>query len=75
MIFIVCDQVLRHPSKQGTSSMWNPLLPKTHIAKSPELTDSEGSKMTSSTVNTTALAIPTRQGSQRVTIVCLHRKL
>jgi hypothetical protein len=33
IICIVCDQVLRHPSEYGTSSMGKHLLAKAHIAK------------------------------------------
>jgi hypothetical protein len=37
IICIVCQQVLRHPSEHGTSSMGKYLLAKAHIAKLNEL--------------------------------------
>jgi hypothetical protein len=61
IICIICHQVLRHPSEHGTSSMEKHLLPKAHIAKLNELTESEVTKLTSSTVDETALAILKRQ--------------
>jgi len=63
IICIVCHQVLRHPSELGTSSMGKHLLAKAHIAKLNELTESEVTELTSSTVDETALAILRRQGS------------
>jgi len=57
IICIVCHQVLHHPSEYGTSSMGKPLLAKVHIAKQIELTVSEVSELTKSTVDETALAI------------------
>jgi len=75
IICIVCHQVLRHPSEHGTSSMGKHLLAKAHIAKSNELTESEVTELTSSTVDETALAILKRQGSRGITIVWLQRKI
>jgi len=63
IICIVCHQVLRHPSEHGTSSMGKHLLAKAHIAKLNELTESEVTELTSSTVDETPLAILNRQGS------------
>jgi hypothetical protein len=63
IICIVCHQVLRHPSEHGTSSMGKHLLAKANIAKLNELTVSEVTELTSSTVDETALAILKRQGS------------
>jgi hypothetical protein len=57
MICIVCHQVLRHPPEHGTNSMGKHLLAKPHIAKLNELTESEVTELTSSTVDETALAI------------------
>jgi phenylalanine-4-hydroxylase len=57
-----CHQVLRHPSEHGTSSMGKHLLAKAHIAKLNELTESEVTELTSSTVDETALAILKKQG-------------
>jgi hypothetical protein len=69
IICIICHQVLRHPSEYGTSSMGKHLLAKAHIAKLNELTESEVSKLMSSTVDETALAIQMRQGSRGITLV------
>ena len=74
IICIVCHQVLRHPSEHGTSSMGKHLLAKAHIAKLNELTESEVTELTTSTVDETALAILKRQGSRGITIVSLQRK-
>jgi len=74
IICIVCHQVLCHSSEHGTSSMGKHLLTKAHIAKLNELTESEGTQLTSSTVNETALAILKGQGSRGITIVCSQRK-
>jgi hypothetical protein len=74
IICIVCHHVLRHPSEHGTSSMGKHLLAKAHIAKLNELTESEVTELTSTTVDETALAILKRQGSRGITIVSLQRK-
>jgi len=74
IICIVCHQVLRHPSEHGTSSMGKHLLAKAHIAKLNELTESEVTQLTSSTVDETAVAMLKRQGSHGITIVSLQRK-
>jgi hypothetical protein len=74
IICIVCHPVLRHPSEHGTSSMGKHLLAKAHIARLNELTESQVTELTSSTVDETALAILKRQGSRGITIVCLQRK-
>ena len=66
---IVCPQVLRHSSEHGTSSMGKHLLAKAHIAKLNELRESEGTELSSSTVDETALAILRRQGSRAISIV------
>jgi len=75
IICIICHRVLRHPSEHGTSSMGKHLLAKTHIAKLNELTESEVTELTSSTVDETALAILKRQGSRGITIVSLQTKI
>jgi hypothetical protein len=62
IICIVCHQVLCHPSEHGTSSMGKHLLAKAHIAKLNKLTVSEVTKLTSSTVDETTLAILKRKG-------------
>jgi len=74
IIYIVCHQVRRHPPEHGTSSMGKHLLAKAHIAKLNELTESEVTELTSSTVDEAALAILKRQGSRGITIVSLQRK-
>ena len=74
IICIVCHQVLRQPSEYGTSSMGKHLLAKAHIAKLNELTESEVTELSSTTVDETALAILKRQGSRGITIVSLQRK-
>ena len=68
-ICIIFHQVLRHSSEHGISSMGKHSLAKAHIAKLNELTESEVTKLTSSTVDETALAILKRQGSRGITIV------
>jgi len=75
IIFIVYHQVLRPLSEHGTSSMAKHLLAKAHIANVYELTQSEVTELTSSTVDTTALAILKWQGSWGITIVSLQRKI
>jgi len=75
IICIVCHQVLRHPSEHGTSSMGKHLLAKAHIGKLNELTESEVTELTSSTVDEAALAILKRQGSRGITIVSSQEKL
>jgi len=75
IIWTVCHRVLRHPSEHGTSSMGKHLLAQAHIAKLNELTESEVTELTSSTVHETALAILKRQGSRGITIVSLQRKI
>jgi len=69
IICIVCHQVLCHPSEHATTSMGKHLLAKAHIAKLNELTISEVTNLTSSTVDETALAILKRQGSRGIPIV------
>ena len=50
------------------------LLAKAHIARLNELLESEVSELTSSTVDETALAVLTRQGSRGITIVSVQMK-
>jgi hypothetical protein len=75
IICIVCHQVLRHPSKHGTSSMGENLLGTAHITKLNELTESEVTELTSSMVDDTALAILMIQGSRGITIVRVPRQM
>jgi hypothetical protein len=72
---IVCHQVLCHPSEHGTSSMGKHLLAKALITKLNELTESEVTQLTCSTVDETALAILKRQGSRGITIVTSLRQI
>jgi len=75
IISIVHHQVLRHPSEHGTSLMDKHLMAEAHIAKLNELTESEVTKLTSSTVDETALIILKRQGSRGITIVSSLRHI
>ena len=74
IICIVCHQVLRHPSKHGTSSMGKHLPAKADIAKLNELTESQGTELPRSTVDETALVLLKRQGSPGITIISLQTK-
>jgi len=73
-ICIVCYQVLRHPSEHGISWIGKKLLAKSRITKLNELTESEITELTSSTVDETALAILKRQGCQGIRIVSVQSK-
>jgi hypothetical protein len=75
IICVMCHQVLRHPSEHGTSSIRKHLLAEAHIAKLNELTESEVTDLTSSTVDETALAILKRQASRGITIVRSLREI
>ena len=75
IIYIVCHQVLRHPSEHGSSSMGKHLLAKAHFAKLNESTESEDTELTSSTVDETALAILKRRGSRGITMVSSLRRI
>jgi len=74
IIGIVSHQILRHPSKHGTSSMGKHMLAKAHIVKLNELTKSEVTKLTSSTVGERALSRLTRQGIHGISNVCSQWK-
>jgi hypothetical protein len=69
IICIVCHRILHHPSEHGTSSMGKHLLAKAYIPKLNELTKSDITKLTSSTVDETAMDILKRQGSRGITTV------
>jgi hypothetical protein len=75
IIFIVCHQVLRHPSEPGTRSMGKHWLTKPHIAMLNELTETEVTELTSLIVHEIALAIMKTQGSLGIAIVRLQRKI
>ena len=75
IICIICYQVLCHPSEHGTSSVGKHLLAKAHIAKLNELTESEVTELTSSTVNESVLEILKRYGSGEITIVSSQRPI
>jgi len=51
------------------------LLANAHLARLNELTQSEVTELTSSTVDETALAILNRHGSRGITIVCLQSQI
>jgi len=74
IICIIYHQVLRHQSEHATSSMGKHLLAKAHIAKLNNLTESEVTELTSSTVDETAFTILKMQGSRGITIVSLQSK-
>jgi len=75
IICIICQQVLRHPSEHGTSSMGKHLIAKVHIVKLNESTETEVTELTRTTVDETALAILKRQGSRGITKVSMQRKI
>jgi hypothetical protein len=75
IICFICHQVLCHPSEHGTSSIGKHLLAKEHIAKLNKLPESEVTEWTSLTVDETALAILKRQGSLRITLLSVQRKI
>jgi hypothetical protein len=75
IICIVCDQVLCHPSEHSTSSMGTHFVAKAHIAKLNELRESEGTELTSLTVDEIELAILNRPGSRGITVVCSQGKI
>ena len=75
IIYIICHQVLCHPSEHGTSSMGKHLLAKAHIPKLDESTESEVTELTSSMVDDTALAIMKGQGSRGITIVSSQSRI
>jgi len=74
IIRIICHPILRHTSEHGTSSMGKHLLAKAQFAKLNELTESEVSSLTTSTVYDTALAILKKQGSHGITIGSSQKK-
>jgi len=75
IIWIVYQQVLRHPSEHGTSSMGKHLLAKAHIAKLNKLTELEVTELTSSMVDEITLAIVKGQWSWGITIVSSQRQI
>jgi len=75
IICIICHEGLSHPSEHGTSSMGKHLLARSHIAKLYEFPELEVTKLTSSLVDETALAILKRQGSQGITLLSLQSKI
>jgi len=71
---MICHQVLRHVTEHGTSSMGKHLLAKVHIAMLNDLTESEVSELTSTTVDETDLARLKRQGCRGITILSSQKK-
>jgi hypothetical protein len=74
IIYIVCNEVLHHPSDHGTSSMGNYFLRTVYIAKLYKVTQSEVTKLTSSTVDETTLSIMNKKESRGNRIVSLQRR-
>jgi hypothetical protein len=74
IICIVCLQVLRHSTDNGTGSMGKHLLVKAHIERLNGLAVSEETELTSLSVDEIALAIPKRKQSRGIPIVSLHTK-
>jgi len=72
---IICHQDFRHPSQYMTSSMGTHLLATSYIAQLNELPETEVTKLTSTTVDQTAVAILKRQGSQGITLVSAQRNI
>jgi len=75
IICIGCHQVVCHPSEHGTTSNKKHFQVNAHIVKLNAWTESEVTKLTSSTIDETALAILRRQGSRGITTVSLQRKI
>jgi len=73
IISIVCHQVLRHPSENGTNWMGKHLLANAHIANCNKLTVSEVTESTSSTIDEPALAIRMWQGCWGNLILSLQK--
>jgi hypothetical protein len=74
IIYIVCNEVLRHPSDHGTSSIGNYFLRTVYIAKLYKVTQSEVTKLSSSTVDETTLSIMNKKDSRGNRIVSLQRR-
>jgi len=73
-IIYIGHQVLRHESEHGTCSSCKHWRANAHIAKLNELTKSELTDWSTSTVDEAALAILKREGSPVITIVSSLRK-
>ena len=69
IIYIASHPVLIYPSEYRTSSFRKHLLAKKHIAKSNEITKSEVTDLTTSTVDETSLAVLKSQWSRGFTLV------
>jgi len=74
IICIIYHQVLRHPSEHGTCSMGKHLLAIEHIAKLKEITVSEVTDSTCSTVDETPLPILKRNRYRSIPIVSSQTK-
>jgi len=74
IISIICHQAPRHSSEHRTSSIGKHLLAKVHISRLNDITVSEGTELSSSTVDETALAILKKQASRGIPIVSSLRK-
>jgi len=75
IIYVICHQVLHHPSEHGTSFMGKNLLARGHIAMLNELAELEVTSLTSSMVDESPLAILKRQGSRGITVASSQRNM
>jgi hypothetical protein len=71
---IICMFVIKLFAFHQNMGLAQHFLAQAHIAKLNELTESEVTKLTRSTLNGTALAILQRQGSRGITIASQQRK-
>jgi hypothetical protein len=74
IIIIVCHQAPHHSSEHRNCSMGKHLLGKVQISRLNDITVSEGTELTSSTVDEMALAIIKKQASRGIPIVSSLRK-
>ena len=69
IICIVCSQVLKHPSRVGTSGMSKHLLSKEHMAKKNKLKEEEDDEYISLDADEQLLAILKKKGSHGTLVV------
>ena len=75
IIYIICHQVLHHPSEHGTSWMGEYLLANVHLTKLDKITELGLTELTSSTVDETALVILKLQERWVIPTVSLQRTI
>jgi len=75
IVGIICHQVLRHPSHNGTSLLHKHFLGKSHIITLHKSVESEVTEINSSTVDLAAMDILRKQGSWIITTVSLQIKI